>query len=81
MHLASSSDLINAGTNVGYPYYGSAPDIGAFEYAAAPTANAGTDQSVTLPINVTLSGSYTASATPVTVSMAVLSLSDRLSLS
>ena len=52
MHLASTSDLVNAGTNVGYPYYGSAPDIGAFEYAAAPTANAGTDQSVTLPTNV-----------------------------
>lgn len=67
MHLASTSDLINAGTNVGYPYYGSAPDIGAFEYAAAPTANAGTDQSVTLPTNVTLSGSYTASAIPVSI--------------
>jgi hypothetical protein len=31
MKLASSSDLINAGINVGLPYIGPAPDIGAFE--------------------------------------------------
>ena len=34
-HLASCSDLINAGTNVGLPYLGSAPDIGVFEYEVA----------------------------------------------
>ena len=32
MNPVSNSDLLNAGTNVGLPYYGSAPDIGAFEY-------------------------------------------------
>ena len=31
LHLASGSDLINAGTDVGLPYNGSAPDLGAFE--------------------------------------------------
>lgn len=32
LKLAPTSDLINAGTNVGLPFVGSAPDIGAFEY-------------------------------------------------
>ena len=32
--LAPTSDLINAGVNVGIPYYGSAPDIGYSEYAS-----------------------------------------------
>ncbi|MGA9406540.1 MAG: T9SS type A sorting domain-containing protein [Bacteroidota bacterium] len=31
MHLAEGSDLIDAGTNVGLPFNGSAPDLGAFE--------------------------------------------------
>jgi Pel9A-like, right handed beta helix region len=31
LHLASGSTLINAGTNVGLSYNGSAPDLGAFE--------------------------------------------------
>jgi hypothetical protein len=31
MHLAAGSDLIDAGVNVGLPYYGSAPDLGCFE--------------------------------------------------
>ncbi|HAB53699.1 MAG TPA: hypothetical protein DCE80_16245 [Ignavibacteriales bacterium] len=31
MHLADGSDFIDAGTNVGIPYYGSAPDLGFFE--------------------------------------------------
>jgi hypothetical protein len=64
--LTSNSDLINAGTNVGLPYSGSAPDIGAFEYGGtsttntAPTANAGADQTITLPTSsVTLTGSGT----------------------
>jgi Protein of unknown function (DUF1565) len=33
LHLASNSTLINKGTNVGLPYKGSAPDLGAFEQA------------------------------------------------
>ena len=32
MKLASSSDLINKGVEIGFPYQGSAPDLGAFEY-------------------------------------------------
>jgi hypothetical protein len=32
MHLAVGSDLINGGTDVGLWYYGSAPDLGCFEY-------------------------------------------------
>ena len=31
MHLASRSKLIDAGTNVGLPFFGKAPDLGAFE--------------------------------------------------
>ncbi|HNX90133.1 MAG TPA: cadherin repeat domain-containing protein, partial [Paludibacteraceae bacterium] len=32
LHLSSGSDLIDAGTNVGLPYYGTAPDMGTFEF-------------------------------------------------
>lgn len=41
-HLASGSDLIDAGVNVELPYSGTAPDIGAFEspYTAAITTPA-----------------------------------------
>jgi hypothetical protein len=31
LHLAEGSDLIDAGVDLGYPYYGLAPDLGAFE--------------------------------------------------
>ena len=33
LRLAPSSRLIDAGTDVGLPYHGSAPDLGAFEKA------------------------------------------------
>ena len=32
LHLATGSQLIDAGTDVGLPYLGAAPDLGAFEY-------------------------------------------------
>jgi hypothetical protein len=32
LHLASGSDLIDAGVNVGLPFAGAAPDLGYFEY-------------------------------------------------
>lgn len=32
MHLVAGSDLIDKGTNVGLPFNGSAPDLGAFEH-------------------------------------------------
>jgi hypothetical protein len=64
LKLAPSSDLINKGIDVGLPFNGSAPDLGAYEYGAtinvAPVANAGADQSITLPVSVvTLSGTGT----------------------
>jgi hypothetical protein len=34
--LVSTSDLVDAGTNVGFVYAGSAPDLGAFEYGIKP---------------------------------------------
>jgi hypothetical protein len=65
LRLASSSDLINAGVNIGLPFVGNAPDLGAFENGStqtvtnqAPSANAGADKNITLPINtVLISGS------------------------
>jgi uncharacterized repeat protein (TIGR02059 family) len=41
LHLASGSKLIDVGVNVGLPYNGNAPDLGAFE--------AGTGSAVTVP--------------------------------
>src|SRR5581483_7507038 len=41
MHLKTGSDLINAGTNVGLPFVGSAPDLGAFEVPEPCTAVVG----------------------------------------
>lgn len=61
-HLTASSPAINAGVNVGLPFTPPAPDCGCFEYpgSTAPVANAGTDQTITLPTNsVTLTGSAT----------------------
>jgi hypothetical protein len=60
--LVGGSDLINAGTNVGLPFNGAAPDLGAFETGGggniSPTANAGVDASIVLPVNaITLVGS------------------------
>lgn len=63
--LTSGSDLINAGTAIsGISYISTAPERGAHEYGAggnlSPTANAGTDQTITAPTSsVTLSGSGT----------------------
>lgn len=39
MHLAPGSDLIDAGVDVGLPYYGPGPDIGCFENYATSTHN------------------------------------------
>jgi hypothetical protein len=35
--LVHDSDLVDAGTNVGYAFVGSAPDLGAFEYGSKPS--------------------------------------------
>ena len=53
-HLQAGSPAIDAGLNVGLPFAGNAPDIGRYEYGGAsstPVANAGPDQTITLPIN------------------------------
>ncbi len=63
LKLAATSGLINKGVNVGLPYISSAPDLGAFESNGSssnviPTANAGADQTITLPTStVNLIGS------------------------
>ncbi len=54
MHLAQGSDLIDAGTDVGLPYYGTAPDIGCFEYY--PPQSVGPDH--ILPATVHLEQNY-----------------------
>jgi hypothetical protein len=41
MHLSANSQMINKGTDVGLPFAGSAPDLGAFEYGAATTGTGG----------------------------------------
>lgn len=60
LKLAAGSDLINAGVDVGLPYNVPAPDLGAYEFAgnSAPSANAGSDATITLPTSsITLTGS------------------------
>ena len=41
LHLAAGSPMIDKGTNVGLPYVGSAPDLGAYEYGATTTTGSG----------------------------------------
>jgi hypothetical protein len=50
--LKTGSPLINAGLNVGYPYVGTAPDIGALEYGGT-TTNALPQVSISSPANST----------------------------
>ena len=62
--LQATSPCIDAGVNVGIPFNGAAPDMGYAEYGVAgnlpPTANAGPNQTITLPTStVTLAGSGT----------------------
>ena len=61
MHLASGSDLIDAGINVGLPFSGQAPDIGAFETVPATpvVANQPPVVSISSPSN---SASFTSPA-------------------
>jgi hypothetical protein len=42
MRLAEGSDLVDRGEDIGFPYYGAAPDLGAFEqeYFSFPDSNA-----------------------------------------
>ncbi len=45
LRLRENSDLIDKGTNVGLPYNGDAPDLGAFEHGTY------TPPPVTIPVN------------------------------
>ena len=61
--LTSSSPAIDAGVNVGLPFNGIAPDLGAFEYSGTstpvnrpPIVSAGSNQTITLPASANLSG-------------------------
>jgi len=65
--LAAGSDLIDAGVDVGLPYYGSAPDLGAYEFVAtatAPTAGfTASPTSGTEPLTVTFTDASSGSPT------------------
>ena len=65
LRLATGSDLIDKGTNVGIPYTGSAPDLGAFEYGGT-SVSSGTNPP-TVSITAPASGA-TVSGAAVTVS-------------
>src|SRR6185437_15812988 len=40
LHLSAGSRMIDKGTDVGLPYLGTAPDLGAYEYGATSTGGA-----------------------------------------
>jgi len=42
LHLAAGSKMIDKGTNVGLPFVGAAPDLGAYEFGAAGAGGGGT---------------------------------------
>ncbi|MCX6138732.1 MAG: right-handed parallel beta-helix repeat-containing protein [Ignavibacteriales bacterium] len=54
LHLASGSTLIDAGVNVGIPYLGKAPDLGAFEFQKPAAVN----RSETFPQDFNLLRNY-----------------------
>jgi len=53
MHLASGSDLIDKGVNVGFSFNGSAPDLGCFETGSSARIN--TDENIQQNLNVVAS--------------------------
>jgi len=67
LHLASDSDLIDAGIDVGLEYSGDAPDLGAFEYPSIigvePTASFTADPLSTYP-NTDIEFTDTSSESP-----------------
>jgi len=54
MHLVQSSRLIDAGVNLGIPYSGNAPDLGAFEY----NGPVGIENTMTIPRQFSLYQNY-----------------------
>jgi hypothetical protein len=60
LKLASNSDLINKGTDVGLPYSGSAPDMGAYETGTSqPTTPATTDTEIPVVTSFSVPSSST----------------------
>lgn len=55
MHLARTSDLIDAGVDLGLPFKGKAPDLGAFE---SDFVTAVEQEKVTAPVNFRLEQNY-----------------------
>jgi len=53
-HQLMGSPLIDLGVDVGLPYYGSAPDIGAYEYVPTGVTLEAEYDSITYPINYVL---------------------------
>jgi len=51
LRLAETSDLVDAGTDVGLPYNGEAPDLGAMEYNSQPGENISPSVVITSPSN------------------------------
>lgn len=54
MRLVAGSDLVNTGVDVGLPFCGTAPDLGAFELCVTPalTATCASNVTITLPTTV-----------------------------
>lgn len=75
--LAEGSDAIDAGTDVGLPFDGDAPDLGAFEYEEAGTSSATDIVLFTLPQET---GSAVINATNHTVTLEVANGTDLTSL-
>jgi hypothetical protein len=71
--LAEGSDAIDAGIDVGLPYVGSAPDLGAFEYDGEAQSNATDILTFTL---VEQTGAATINATNHTVAIEVAYTAD-----
>ena len=85
LRLAAGSDLIDTGTNVGLPYLGSAPDLGAFEATAPPVVRLSAEvldfghvfvnHTRALPVSITNSGTYTLRVTNIASPNSMFSVS------
>lgn len=64
-HLAASSTLIDKGVNVGLPYNGSAPDLGAFETGSASSSPSPSPSKSASPSPSPSASPSTAPTTPV----------------
>lgn len=58
MHLASGSDLIDAGVNVGMPFAGTAPDLGCFETGLTGVSSPGASRTALFYPNPVSSSGY-----------------------